>query len=161
DDDVKGFGLRVMQSGVKTYILEYRPGAGGRGTAKKRLTIGRHGAITAVQAREAALRALARIRLGHDPQAEKGPQRDSLTVAGSIDAFLRDHASSKLKAKTRIHYEGLLAKLRDAHGGLKAETLTRGHVAALHHGMAATPYFANRMLAAVSSCWSWGERHGI
>jgi integrase len=26
--------------------------------------------------------------------------------------------------------------------------------------MADTPYFANRMLAAVSSCWSWGERHG-
>jgi integrase len=161
DDDVKGFGLRVMPSGVRTYILEYRPGAGGRGTAKKRLTLGRHGAITAVQAREAALDALARIRLGEDPQTEKSRRRASLTVAGLIDAFLRDHAGSKLKAKTRAHYEGLLAKLRDAHGNLKAATLTRGHVASLRHAMAATPYFANRMLAAVSSCWSWGERHGL
>jgi integrase len=161
DGDAKGFGIRVMPSGVKTYVLEYRPGAGGRGVAKKRLTLGRHGALTAEQARKAALGALARIRLGSDPQAEKSRQRASLTVAGLIDAFLRDHAGSKLKAKTRIHYDGLLAKVRDAHGNLKAATLTRGHVASLHHAMAGTPYFANRMLAAVSSCWSWGERHGL
>jgi hypothetical protein len=38
DGDVKGFGCRVMRSGVKSYILKYRPGAGGRATAKKRLT---------------------------------------------------------------------------------------------------------------------------
>jgi hypothetical protein len=29
DADVKGFGCRVMPSGAKTFILEYRPGAGG------------------------------------------------------------------------------------------------------------------------------------
>jgi Arm DNA-binding domain len=51
DGDVKGFGCRVMPSGVKSYILEYRPGAGGRATAKKRLTLGKHGAMTAEQAR--------------------------------------------------------------------------------------------------------------
>jgi hypothetical protein len=61
DDDVKGFGLRVMPSGVKSYILEYRPGAGGRGVAKRRLTLGRHGAMTAEQARKAPLDGLARI----------------------------------------------------------------------------------------------------
>src|ERR1700704_4909437 len=77
DGEVKGFGLRVMPSGVKTYVLEYRPGAGGRGVAKKRLTLGRHGAMTAEQARKAALDALARIRLGLDPQAEKSRQRAS------------------------------------------------------------------------------------
>jgi hypothetical protein len=30
DADVKGFGVRVMPSGAKTFVLEYRPGAGGR-----------------------------------------------------------------------------------------------------------------------------------
>jgi integrase len=104
---------------------------------------------------------LARVRLGQDPQAEKGRQRAALTVGELAEAFLKDHAGSKLKAKTRAHYEGLIAKVRAAYGALKAESMTRAHVAALHHGMAATPYFANRMLAAVSSCWSWGERHGL
>jgi Arm DNA-binding domain len=38
DADLKGFGLRVMPTGSKTFILEYRPGAGGRGVAKRRLS---------------------------------------------------------------------------------------------------------------------------
>jgi integrase len=146
---------------VKTYVLEYRPGAGGRSVAKKRLTLGRHGAMTAEQARRAALEALAHIRLGEDPQAEKARQRDSLMVGGLIDSFLKDHAGSKLKAKTRAHYEGLLSKVRTNYGTLKAETLTRAHVASLHRNMEGAPYSANRMLAAISSCWSWGEKHGL
>jgi integrase len=160
--DVNGFGVRVAPGGMKSYILEYRPGAGGRGVAKKRLTLGRHGALTAEQAREAALDALARVRLGHRThKPRRGASGAALTVGELAEAFLKDHAGSKLKAKTRAHYEGLIAKVRAAYGTLKAESMTRAHVAALHHGMAATPYFANRMLAAVSSRWSWGERHGL
>lgn len=95
DTDVKGFGCRVMPSGVKTYILEYRPRAGGRGTATKRFTFGRHGAMTAEQARDAALDALARIRLGEDPQREKSLSRASLTVCELTDAKITLARSSK------------------------------------------------------------------
>ena len=57
DADVKGFGLRIMPTGVKTFIFEYRPGAGGRGVAKRRLTLGRYGgAMTVDQARKAMSR---------------------------------------------------------------------------------------------------------
>jgi hypothetical protein len=62
--DVKGFGCRVMPSGSKTFVLEYRPHGGGRRVFTKRLTIGRYGAMTVEQARAAALNALARVRLG-------------------------------------------------------------------------------------------------
>jgi Arm DNA-binding domain len=140
DADVKGFGLRIMQTGSKTFILEYRPGAGGRGVAKKRLTLGRYGgALTCEQARKAAVTALATIRLGSDPQAEKSRQRASLTVSGLIDAFLEGHGG-KLKPRSRADYKDLLIKLRAAHGLVKAEGLTRGQVATLHRSMAATPY---------------------
>jgi hypothetical protein len=30
DADTKGFGCRVQPSGLKTFVLEHRPGAGGR-----------------------------------------------------------------------------------------------------------------------------------
>ena len=71
DSEISGFGVRVMPSGVKTFVVEYRAGVGGRGVAKRRLTLGRYGAMTVDQARTAALDALAHVRLGHDPQPKK------------------------------------------------------------------------------------------
>ena len=155
DADVKGFGCRVMPSGVKSYILEYRPGAGGRGTATKRLTLGRHGAMTAEQARKAALDALARIRLGDDPQAEKAHQRASLTVSDLIDAFIAEHVG-KCKPQTAESHKIALRRLRGAHGNIKAEALTRDQVAALHSKFKDTPSAANRFLAVISKCFAWG-----
>ena len=49
DRDLKGFGLKVTPSGNKVYLLQYRKG--GRGAPTKRVTIGRHGALTPEQAR--------------------------------------------------------------------------------------------------------------
>ena len=99
DDTIEGFGVRVGHSGVKTFILEYRPGVGGRGVAERRFTLGRYGEMTPEQARAAAQDARARIRLGEDPQAEKARQRASLTISGLIDTFIEGHAA-KLKPKS-------------------------------------------------------------
>jgi integrase len=55
----------------------------------------------------------------------------------------------------------LLAKLSAANGNHKASTLTRARVAALHQSLAATPYFANRFLAATSKCFAWGMSRGL
>jgi hypothetical protein len=45
-------------------------------------------------------------------------------------------------------------------GNIKAEALTRTEAARLHHSLAATPYQANRTLAALSALYTWSERHG-
>ena len=160
DSNLPGFGVRVMPSGLKTFVLDYRPGAGGRSVNKRRLTIGRYGPMTVEQARKAALDALAHIRLGADPHGEKTRQRAALTVAGLIDAFLAEHVRAKLKPGTAAWYDGTLTRVRDSFGTLKAEALTRTRVTALHRDMAETPSQANRMLAAVSSLYAWGERQG-
>jgi integrase len=160
DGHLSGFGCRVMPSGAKSFILDYRPGAGGRSVAKRRLTLGRYGPMTVEQARKAAADALAKIRLGQDPQGDKARERASLTVGGLIDLFLEDHVSTKLKSKTQIDYAILLRKARAAYGGTKAEALRTQAVAALHRSMARTPFQANKVLDAISSLYSWGERHG-
>ena len=95
--------------------------------------------MTPEQARRAALSTLARVRLGADPQAEKSRQRTTLTVAGLIDAFLADRVA-KLKPNTRAAYANLLAKVRQLHGAIKADALTRVQVSTLHRSLSAAPY---------------------
>ena len=121
DADVKGFGVRVMPTGVKTFIFEYRPGAGGRGVAERRLTLGRYGGAMTVSQK----RPRRRLRqLSGYPAAEKGRQRAGLSVADLIDAFLVGYVA-KLKAKSQSAYAESLNKLRAAHGAVKAEALAR------------------------------------
>jgi integrase len=161
DSELYLFGVRVMPSGHKSFIIEYRPHGGGRAVATRRLTLGAYGALTPDRARRAAQEALARVRLGEDPHAEKVRQRGSLTVGGLIDAFIVEHVGKKCKAGTAYGYEIALKRLRDAHGSLKADALTRAHIAALHSSLANTPYAANRFLAVVSKCFSWATDRGL
>src|SRR5690606_24027763 len=75
DSALPGFGLRVYPSGSKSYVFEYRPGAGGRSTDKKRVTIGKVGDLTPDQGRKEAGRLRAAVVNGHDPQGLKAAQR--------------------------------------------------------------------------------------
>ncbi|MGJ0512408.1 integrase arm-type DNA-binding domain-containing protein [Methylocystis sp.] len=161
DADLTGFGLRVMPSGVKSWIAEYRPDGGGRGVAKKRVTLGKVGAVTPDQARRVASELLARVRLGADPAAEKADRRDAPTVGELIDAFIAEHVDGKLKPASAISAKAGLERLRAEHGALKAETLTRVQLALLHSSMRATPYLANRHLAAWRKMYAWAETRGL
>ena len=71
DAKLKGFGVRVMPSGAKSWIVEYRPGAGGRRVAKRRLALGATTLLTPAQARGKAKDHLAAARLGDDPAARR------------------------------------------------------------------------------------------
>jgi hypothetical protein len=72
DRDLKGFGLKVTPSGNKVYLLQYRKG--GRGAPTKRVTIGRHGALTPDQARKEAARLSGAIASGSDPAAVRAAE---------------------------------------------------------------------------------------
>ena len=161
DVDLSGFGLRVMPSGVKSWIVEYRPYGGGRAVAKKRLTLGKAGALTPDQARRAAADVLARVRLGADPAAEREEKRKALTVSDLIDAFLAEHVANKVKPLTAEAHAVALARLRAAHGAVKAEALTRAQVATLHAKMRDKPAAANRALAVWSKLYSWAGTRGL
>ena len=62
DRDLPGFGIRVYPSGLKKYVIQSR-GPGG----SKRVTLGRHGKLTADEARRRAAEAIDRIKRGEDP----------------------------------------------------------------------------------------------
>ena len=70
DDEIAGFGIRVTPNGSKAYILKYRVGHG-RSAPIRKPTIGRHGDITADEARRIAKSWKARIALGGDPAQDR------------------------------------------------------------------------------------------
>ena len=64
DIDLKGFVLVVTPAGANSYAVDYRAGSG-RGSPKKRLTIGKHGSPwTPEAARIEAKRLLAEVAAG-------------------------------------------------------------------------------------------------
>ena len=84
DSEVKGFGLRVKPSGVKSFVLKYRIGA-----QTKRHTIGKVGSpYTVDEARKIAADLLRDIRHGADPAAAKTRAHDGLTVAAVCEWYL-------------------------------------------------------------------------
>ena len=90
DSDLKGFGLIAMPSGAKTWIVEYRAGAGGRSAAKRRVTLGKVGTLTPDQARALAKDILARVHAGEDPATEKREAKAAKTVGELCDLYLTE-----------------------------------------------------------------------
>ena len=85
DTDVKGFGLRLTASGVRTYILRYR--MGGRDTPIRTVTIGQHGSPwTADLTRKRAIELLTQVRSGRDFVAE----RDAAKAKAQFDEVARE-----------------------------------------------------------------------
>src|ERR1700722_15591876 len=93
DQDLPGFGLRVMPSGTKTWIIEYRPGPGGRKVYTRRMKIELASKITPGEARARAREILARVRLGEDPAGAKKNARQIPTIAEFVDRFISEATS--------------------------------------------------------------------
>ncbi|MGR7997189.1 integrase arm-type DNA-binding domain-containing protein [Xanthobacter sp. ZOL 2024] len=162
DAEVKGFGLRVTPTGAKTFIVEYRPGGGGRGTAKRRMKLGTYGEITPEQARNMARDALAAVRCGQDPAGDRAHDRAAPMLEEVAARWLAEEVEPKRKAKTVIAYELALRRhILPVLGKRKAHTITRADVARLHRKIGVNAQTAaNRAIAALSSLYSWAEKSG-
>ena len=98
DTELPGFGLR-LQGQRRTYIAQYR--ANGR---TRRVKLGAAETLSPTQAREGARRMLARVALGHDPQAEKQAKRAAAehTFAHVAGAYLAAKQGELRPASFRI-----------------------------------------------------------
>lgn len=82
--ELPGFGVYVLPTGRLTYFVDYRTADGRR----RRMTLGRHGQVTAEEARKLAIARLGEVVRGDDPQLERTTRRKSLTVAGLCERYL-------------------------------------------------------------------------
>ena len=143
DSELLGFGVRVYPTGRKVYVVQTRAG----GKDGKRVTVGRHGVITAEEARRRAALIVARIKAGEEPVPE--PMAVTLangpTVADLAAVYLDQVVAVRLKPASAKAYRGVIEKhILPALGRKPALSLDHAAVAALHHGLAETPAMANR-----------------
>ena len=154
DRDLPGFGVRVYPSGTKTFVVQSR----GEGRSR-RLTIGRHGAINADEARRRAARIIARIKSWDDPAP---PTRSGVTVAEFAARYLEEHVATRCKAGTQVLYRAAVRQyIVPAVGETPVSSVSREQVAALHHSLRETPYAANRAVHLLARILDVAEDEGL
>src|SRR6056297_2815764 len=105
DSDVNGFGVRVMPSGRRSYLVQYR--SGGR---TRRIAIGQHGAVTVDAARKRAKELLGSVAAGQNPAEIVAQHRGAPTVRSVGERFMREHVLLRCKPSTQSEYQRALDK---------------------------------------------------
>ncbi|SEN86713.1 Site-specific recombinase XerD [Loktanella fryxellensis] len=157
DEGIPGFGLRVMPSGRKSFVVQFRAGRRAR-----RMSLGPSTVLTCDQARTRAITIIAAVKNGDDPAAERDAKRNAATVRELAERFDREHIAVRLKASTAKEYRGTLKRfILPALGRLAVPEITRADVAKFHHDLRHIPYQANRCLEVVSKMFVLAEMWGL
>lgn len=157
DGDIPGFGVRVMPSGRKGYLVQYRVG-----TRSRKLALGPHGVLTVDQARARAIQALADVKGGGDPAEVRKERREAITVRELAERFDREHIAVRVKESTAKEYRrNLRLYILPALGRLRVSDISRADVARFHHSMRHIPYQANRNLEIISKMFGLAEMWGL
>ena len=157
DDDIPGLGLRVLPSGRKGYVVQYRAGRRSR-----RMSLGASTVLTCEQARTRAITIIAAAKNGEDPAAERDAGRKAITVKELSERFDREHISLRVKPSTAKEYRRNLERfILPALGRLAVTDITRADVAKFHHDLRHIPYQANRCLEVISKMFSLAELWGL
>ena len=163
DEKLSGFGVKVLPSGSRKYVLKYRT-HGGRAGTQRWLGLGTHGAVTCDQARTLAQQALAAVAAGSDPQAQRKAIATAPTLGDVWSEYKRKHLEMR-KPSTKRGYEAIWTdKLKPAFGNRRVKDLGRKEVDDFHKKHSATPYQANRILVLLSKlmnlaeAWEWRDQ---
>lgn len=157
DSEIIGFGVRVMPSGTKTYQAQYR-----KGGRTRRISLGRHGNITAEQARLKAREVMGLVAKGDNPAEEIAQERRAPTVAALCERFFESHVKERCKPSTASEYRRAIDRfIVPAIGAFKVVDVERKDIADLHHKHRDIPYQANRTLGVLSKMFNLSEVWGL
>jgi integrase len=98
DEELPGFGVRVLTSGRKSFLVQHR--IGGRGGETRRLALGIFGIVTVEDARKRAIAILGQRAAGSDPIREmREATRQAMTITALAELYLAEGPSEKPNKK--------------------------------------------------------------
>lgn len=141
DELVPGFGMIVLPSGVKSWVLRYRTQSGKQRTH----TIGRCAEMHPDLAREAALELLRQSRAGEDPTLARRVRRMTPTIEALRAEFERLHYPL-LKPGTAANYRGYWANhILPRFGQMRVDELTAADLREMRLDYLERPITFNRV----------------
>lgn len=157
DSDIPGFGARILPSGKRSYLVQYRIGRKFR-----RMSLGLHGILTTEKARGEAIKVLGRVKDGDDPAGAREKARNELTIDDLCRRVIDDHAAQHCKPGTVVGYRYYAkAYIRSRIGHLRVGEVERSDIARFHHDLRHTPIQANRCLQFLSKSFNLAEVWGL
>jgi integrase len=154
DDKLKGFGVIVYPTGLKTYVAQYR-----KDGRSHRVVIGKHGRLTPDEARKEAKALLGDVEKGANPAFERRTKREAPTLDKVAEGFLAYTFAKKKTGTARGYDNALRLHILPQLGTKRLTKITHADVESLHASMSERRPQANRTLAVLSAVWSWAARH--
>ncbi len=157
DSDIPGFGARILPSGRRSYLVQYRVGR-----SYRRISLGMHGVLTTDQARGEAIKVLGRVKSGEDPSAARKQARLEMTVTELCERMIEEHAVPHCKPNTVVGYRFYTkAYIKKPIGQIRVSQIQRADIAKFHHALRHKPYQANRCIQFLSKAFNLAEVWGL
>lgn len=161
DDKLAGFGAKVTPAGRRVYIYQYR--MGGRGAKVRRYTIGKHGPVTAEQARVEASKLTLMVSQGIDPQRAKAERRRQ-EVDLAFNAYAERFRDERLKVKWRASWEDADRTLQRygtaVLGSKPLPEITRSDIADVLRPLRKLPATEKKVFAILRHLFRWAVNEG-
>ena len=158
DAETKGFFLRVLPSGLKSFGLFYR----NKFNRQRWHKIGRYPDWSVDRARREARSVRVLVDQGGDPSRVRDLDRNADTVDQLLDRYDREHLSRRNRESTAREFRRLMQNhIRPALGNLAVKDVSGSDVADLLHQMRDISRSANIVRTILSKVFNLAEQWGL
>ena len=158
DTRLPNFGIRIYESGRKSFVIRYRNEHG----RKQYMTLGKYGIYTLNEARSEAMEKLVEADKGKDPANERRQKLNAATMDELAKAYIEKHAKPRKKTwkKDKLRLE---RHILPRWGNRAPAKIKHPDVDKLHRIIGKKEgkvYEANRLLEIISKMFNFAANHG-